>query len=100
MYAFGVDIGGTGIKSGIVDKKGKVVVRSYIPTDCEAGYQKVVKDIAEQLVALSEESGIAIKDIAGIGVGCPGAIDGKRGTVDYSNNIKWEDAFFLDELKK
>lgn len=100
MYAFGVDIGGTGIKAGIVDEKGAVAIKSSIVTDRGYDYRKIAADIAGQLRSLSAESGIAIGETAGIGVGCPGAINSKKGTVDYSNNIRWEDVPFLAELRK
>lgn len=100
MYAFGVDIGGTGIKAGIVDEKGAVAIKSSIVTDRGYDYRKIAADIAGQLRSLSAESGIAISETAGIGVGCPGAINSKKGTVDYSNNIRWEDVPFLAELRK
>lgn len=100
MYAFGVDIGGTGVKAGIVDENGKIVVKSSIATDRSLDYKIIVKQIAQQLKDLAEKGGVDIRDIAGIGIGCPGAINGKKGTVDYSNNLCWSDVPLLAELKK
>lgn len=100
MYAFGVDIGGTGIKAGIVDDCGKVIVKSSIPTDRSLDYKIIVAQIADQLKALCDKSGIALNDIAGVGIGCPGAINSKKGTVDYSNNLCWSDVPLLEELRK
>lgn len=100
MYVFGVDIGGTGVKSGIVDDKGKIIIKSSVPTDKGHDYKIVVKDIAEQLKKLSADSGIALSEISGIGIGCPGAINSQKGTVDYSNNLEWVDVPLLGELKK
>ena len=33
MYYIGVDVGGTTIKVGIVDRLGKIVAKSHIPTE-------------------------------------------------------------------
>ena len=49
MYVFGVDIGGTGVKSGIVDENGKIIIKSSIKTGRERGYKEIVADIAAQL---------------------------------------------------
>lgn len=100
MYVFGVDIGGTGVKAGIVDDSGKIVIKSSIPTDKGHDYKVIVKDIGNQLIKLSEDSGIPLSEISGVGIGCPGAINSKKGTVDYSNNLYWTDVPLLAELKK
>ena len=100
MYIFGVDIGGTGIKSGIVDGTGKIVIKSSIPTQKECDYTVIVKNLADQLNALCADSGIALSEISAIGIGCPGAINSKKGVVDYSNNLRWTDVPLVDELHK
>lgn len=100
MYVFGVDIGGTGIKAGIVDGNGSIAVKSSIPTDRSLDPEKIASDIAAQLLELSERARIPVSEISGIGVGCPGAIDGERGTVDYSNNLRWEEVPLLKLIRK
>ncbi|MFR6640351.1 MAG: ROK family protein [Christensenellales bacterium] len=99
MYVFGVDIGGTGVKSGIVNEKGEILIKSSVPTDKGHDYRVIVKDIAAQLVALCSESGIKIDEISGIGIGCPGAIDSAKGVVNYSNNLEWSYAPLSDEFE-
>ncbi len=100
MYVFGVDIGGTGVKSGIVDENGKIVIKSSIKTGRERSYEAVIADIAEQLKKLAVDAGIDINEITGIGIGCPGAIDSALGIVDYSCNLAWENAEIVKELNK
>lgn len=100
MYIFGVDIGGTGVKAGIVDEQGKIIKKSYILTDKSHDYKIIVKDIAEQLKALSREANIELSEFGGIGIGCPGAINSKKGIVDYANNLYWTDVPLADELNK
>ena len=79
MYVFGVDIGGTGVKSGIVDENGKIVIKSSVKTGRERGYEEIVADIAAQLKKLAADAGIDMKEISGVGIGCPGAIDSALG---------------------
>ena len=100
MYAIGVDIGGTGVKTGIVDEKGKILKKSYIPTSKSHDYRTIVEDIAKQISALFTEANLKEEDFCGIGIGCPGAVNSKKGTVDYSNNLEWENVPLVSELNK
>ena len=90
MYYVGIDIGGTGIKAGIVNDNGEIVARNKIVTDIASGAEKIINDIANQVFALAQDNGYKMSDIKAIGVGCPGAINSKTGVVDYSNNLYWE----------
>ena len=47
MYYVGVDIGGTFIKAGLVDRKGKIVKQSSIETKATRKAELVVADIAD-----------------------------------------------------
>ena len=44
MYYIGVDLGGTGIKAGIVDEGGKILAKVSCPTGVERGYPIMVGD--------------------------------------------------------
>lgn len=90
MYYVGIDIGGTGVKAGIVNENGEIVARNKIVTDTASGANKIIDDIAKQVFALVNDNGYSMDDIQAIGVGCPGAINSKTGVVDYSNNLYWE----------
>lgn len=99
MY-IGIDIGGTNIAAGIVSGDGKIISKTSIPTLLPRNYTEIVKDIAELINKLSADEGLDVKDIEGIGIGCPGSIDTKNGVVAYSNNLKMNNAPVADELKK
>ena len=84
MY-IGIDLGGTNIAAGIVDKSGKIIVKDSVPTLKERPTDEIVCDMAELSKKLIKDSGINISEIESVGIGCPGTVDGK--TVIYSNNI-------------
>ncbi len=88
MY-IGVDIGGTGIKTGIVTKEGKIVVKSSIPTDRSFDPVVIADDIAKQILDLLASQNMTVSEIRAIGVGVPGAINSATGVVDYNNNLHW-----------
>ena len=86
MYYIGIDLGGTNIAAGIVDEKGKILIKDSVPTLKERPTNEIMDDMVKISRTLCESIGITMDDIISVGIGCPGAIDGKNGIVSYSNN--------------
>lgn len=84
----GIDIGGTNIKFGLVDLKGRVIFKEQRPTLVEKGAEPLmhlVTNIAERLLYHAAEDDFEVK---WLGVGTPGAVDGRTGKViSISPNI-------------
>lgn len=99
MY-IGVDLGGTSIKIGIVDEEGNIVVKGSVPTRTKAGYETIVKDMAELINTLLSDINITINEIKSIGIGAPGAVDNKNGIVKHLENIPMRNAPVRDEMNK
>ena len=100
MYYIGVDLGGTNIAAGVVDEQGKILKQGSTPTMNERHYSEIVRDMAELCKKITEEAGLNMSDIQGIGIGCPGSIDNKTGMVVYANNLKMDHTPLAKELKK
>ena len=100
MYYIGVDLGGTNIAAGVVDEQGKILKQGSVPTMNERHYSEIVRDMAELCKKITEEAGLSMSDIQGIGIGCPGSIDNKTGMVVYANNLKMDHTPLAAELKK
>ncbi len=83
-YAIGVDLGGTAIKFGIVSKKGQLVESLSLETMAQKGPEKVVKQIKKGIDKLAKNSKIKID---GIGIGSPGVVALKKGTVENPPNL-------------
>ena len=94
----GVDIGGMSIKIGLVNEEGSLLDKTVVKT--ESGAESVIKSLGEGLVAFLEKNGLTEKDVEGVGIGCPGAVTGKTGVVEYSNNLGWKNVRLVDGLKK
>jgi glucokinase len=90
-YYVGIDLGGTFIKGGIVDDLGNIVYQDKTPTESEKGSDGVANNIASLANSLMKKVGLTKDDIEGLGMGVPGMIDSKNGTVIYSNNLNWKD---------
>ena len=89
MKTIGIDLGGTNIKAALVDENGVILQEKSVKTNLSRTAEAVCDDIAALCNALSEG-----QQVAGIGVGCPGTVDG--GMVLYSNNLDWKN-FALGE---
>lgn len=79
-FSIGMDLGGTAVKVGLVDQKGKIYDSQESPTLAETNsldaiYKNMVHTV-EELMSRHEE-----KSIIGIGIGSPGAIDPKEGKI-------------------
>lgn len=73
-FYWGVDIGGTGIKFGLVDDQGQTVAYQRIPTQESDGPDAAVDSIAE--IIRTHEQRLQIADQqARIGIGAPGPMD-------------------------
>lgn len=97
-YSVGVDIGGTTIKIGIVDKNNNIVLRKEYIT--EYGWENVVNTIVNAVENMLNEAGISKQHCQYIGIGCPGTIDVQSGNVVYSNNLKWHNVNLKQEIQK
>lgn len=81
----GIDLGGTGVKIAIVDKKGNIVEHSSFPTACPADPRRIAGSIIENCRKLKH-----FKSIRSIGIGVAGDIDQEKGVVRFSPNLGWK----------
>lgn len=91
MYNIGVDLGGTNIAVGLVDKEYNIIVKRSLPTRAERPAEAIVDDIAALCREVCSEGGCALSDIATVGVATPGTANGKTGVVEYANNLPFRD---------
>ncbi|MDP3786545.1 MAG: ROK family protein [Candidatus Omnitrophota bacterium] len=83
-HYLGIDIGGTNIRLGIVDGKGKVLIRYRIPTLKKQGKDKVIARLLRAIEFIIKKSARPVK---GIGIGCPGPLDNRKGIVLSPPNL-------------
>jgi glucokinase len=94
----GIDLGGTKIQAAIVDD-GKVLTDARRPTPTKGGPEDVAKQMAEAMKEAAEAAKLETGSLEGIGVGSPGDVDEKTGTVAGARNLPgWEGGFPLADL--
>lgn len=58
MYYIGIDLGGTNIAGGVVDDKGKIIVKSSRPTLFENGPQQIKEGMHALALELTAQAGL------------------------------------------
>jgi len=74
-FYLGVDVGGTGIKLGLVDDIGQTLAFETLPTLEPQGPAAAMQRVAAVLRQMVSTLGIQLSEIAGIGLGAPGPMD-------------------------
>lgn len=100
MYRLGIDLGGTNIVAGVVDKNYKIVARASCKTAVPRPESEICDSMAEVAKKAIEKAKITIDDIESIGIGVPGAVNPKTGVIEYSANLffhNWEVVKMMEE---
>jgi len=90
--ALGIDIGGTGIKMGFVDRNGRLGQTIRFPTPAKTDPRTMADLISRQARALLAPKSRSL--IKGIGVGVAGDINPVTGVIRLSPNLGWRNAPF------
>jgi glucokinase len=86
----GIDLGGTNIKIGLVDRNGDLIHESEGPTHAEEGSEAVLQRMSHMAQEIANVNGFSWNDIVGVGVGIPGFMNMTEGVVRMAPNLKWE----------
>jgi glucokinase len=100
-HVVGIDLGGTKILAGVFDSSLEQVGLTKLSTKSQRGVDKVVERIARCAQDAVDEADLTFKQIAGVGIGAPGAVDFAAGTVIFAPNMEgWKDVPLKKELEK
>ena len=92
FYA-GVDLGGTNIKAGLVDNRGRTLAFHTEPTHASRGPEDAAARMGRAVQTLCELAGIGIDDLARVGLGTPGPQDLRTGVIIKAGNLPGWDRF-------
>lgn len=99
QQGFGIDVGGTSVKLAFFGIEGDLREKWEIPTRLEENGRYILSDIANSVKAYLEKQNIPRKDILGIGMGVPGAVEAD-GMVNRCVNLGWGKCNVCKELEK
>ena len=99
IYA-GVDVGGMSIKCCLATSEGEMLAKGSFVTKEGITCAEMAEQTANCLKALADKAGVKQEEIVAVGMGTPGTVDGKKGMIVYSNNIKLDHAPIVKEMKK
>ncbi|HWV58358.1 MAG TPA: ROK family protein [Longimicrobiales bacterium] len=93
-WIVGVDLGGTNIAVGVLPiEGGDVIALRSQPTEAHRGAKfvvdRIVSMIERAIADVLEQYGGSRSDFAGVGIGSPGPLDRKTGTVIDTPNLGW-----------
>jgi glucokinase len=99
-YYVGVDLGGTKILAGVFDHQLACLGRNKMSTKSERGSDEVIDRITRCVREAVDECDLELKQVRGIGLGAPGAIDSAGGRVIFAPNLQWQDVPLKKALEK
>src|SRR6185295_15409337 len=72
-----------------------------VSTKAQRGVDKVVERVARCVQDAVDEADLTMKQISGVGIGAPGAVDFESGTVIFAPNLEgWKDVPLKKDLEK
>ncbi|MDN5344988.1 MAG: glucokinase [Clostridia bacterium] len=98
MCLLGIDLGGTTIKAGLVDRQGQLLARGQVATGAAEGARAVLGRIIALAGEVAQRQGLARREIEAAGIGVPGWVDVARGLVRLAPNLFWRDFPLQAEL--
>ena len=87
MKYIGIDVGGTNLKAGLVDESGLILATHSI----KVAQVDDADSLAWTLVSLTQElcraAGVSLEQVVSVGVGVPGTVEIRSGTILYTCNL-------------
>lgn len=92
----GIDLGGTKIEGIVLLTDGTIAERERIPTEQDGGYEHIVERIAVLVERLRPRAGGAAR----VGIGTPGSLSARDGTLKNSNTLCLNGRPLADDLTR
>ena len=86
-YVIGIDLGGTKINSVLSDFNGNIVSQCTVYTEAFRGKEHVLNKIMMTIDKVLQNADKTIEEIRAIGIGSPGPLDYKNGTIITTPNL-------------
>jgi glucokinase len=99
-HAIGIDIGGTKTTVAAVDASGRVHARASFETRSGRGFPVCLAELAESIRGVLKKTDWSLPTLSGIGIGCAGPVNPKRGTIHNPYTLPgWDGADLVTPLR-
>lgn len=98
-YFLGIDLGGTKIKTGLVNRQGQVLATMVQPTIANAGPEAISDQIIQNTLDLIKENQSKVKGIIGLGIGIPGMVNKETGLILKTPNLPLNNFNLLEPIR-
>jgi glucokinase len=96
-YYLGIDLGGTNIKTGVVDENATLLSKISIPTGSVGGPEEVIARMCQAGQQAIEKAGLTRQNIQAIGIGAPGPLNHRKGLILALPNLPgWKNVHIRD----
>lgn len=99
-FVVGVDLGGTKISTALSNLNGEVISQTTVPTNANEGEIPVLNRIIESIDKVIKDGNATYKEVKGIGIGIPGALDVEKGIILFTPNVPFKNFNIVEPLKK
>ncbi len=100
MYRIGIDLGGTNIVAGVVNEDYQIIATAKCKTNTPRPADDIIADMARVSREAVEKAGLTMNDIAGVGVGSPGACNSAKGVIERAANLGFNHEPLREKLEK
>jgi len=99
-YYLGLDVGGTNLVAGVIDKNYRIIAKESMPTNAGRSVEEITSDMAEVSKKAVAKAGLELSDISSWGIGMPSYVNPKTNLLVHANNFGWKNIPIYDYLKK
>ena len=96
MYRIGIDLGGTGIKAGVVDENNTIIEQTFAPTRTDRPANEIISDLCMVAESAMNLCFVNRQECLGVGIGSPGTCDPEAGKVLRAYNLGFKDVPICD----
>lgn len=102
IHVIGVDLGGTNLRCALLESESlRIICRYETPTMAHEGPEAIIRRLSAAVTETIRQSGCSAEQVAAIGIGAPGPLDGQRGIVLSAPNLPgWSNVPLAEQLQK
>lgn len=90
MKYIGIDVGGTNLKAGLVDESGLILASQSMKIPRVDDQDSLAWTLVSLTQDLCQAAGVGLDQVTSVGVGVPGTVDVRSGTILYTCNLPLE----------